>query len=108
MKDLARRRCYNHAFREAAALCSECKRAFCRECVTEHDDRMFCASCLEQLLKPRASRRFHLSDILALGQSLLGFFIAWLAFYYLAHILLSLPSSFHEGSIWQYVFPGAK
>jgi hypothetical protein len=108
MKDFVHRRCHNHNYREAAALCSECKKAFCRECITEHDDRMICASCLEALLKPRSSRRFHLSDILAVGQSALGLFITWLVFYYLAQTLLSLPSSFHEGTIWQAIFPGVR
>jgi len=108
MKDLVHRRCHNHNDREAAALCSKCKKAFCRECVTEHDDRMFCASCLEILLKPRVSRRFHLSDIFAVGQAVIGFFITWLVFYYLAQMLISLPSTFHEGSIWQSLFTGSR
>jgi hypothetical protein len=106
MKDVLHKRCHNHSDREAAALCSECKKAFCRECITEHDDRMFCASCLELLLKPRKSRRFHLSDLLTAGQALVGILITWLLFYYLAQMLLSLPSSFHEASIWQSVFSG--
>jgi hypothetical protein len=108
MKDLLLKRCHNHNDREAAALCSDCKKAFCRECVTEHDDRMFCASCLDNFLKPRASRRFHLSDILTIGQSVLGIFITWLVFYYLAQMLLSLSSSFHEGTIWQSILSGGR
>jgi hypothetical protein len=101
MKDISRRRCHNHPGREAVSFCTECGRSFCRECITEHDDRMFCASCIGKLLKPSASRRFHLSDILTIGQSVPGIFITWLVFYYLAQILLSLPSSFHDGTIWQ-------
>jgi hypothetical protein len=101
MKDISRRRCHNHPGREAASLCIECGRSFCRECITEHDDRMFCSSCIGKLLMPTSSLRFHLSDIVALGQSLLGILIAWLVFYYLGQVLLLLPSSFHDGTIWQ-------
>ena len=101
MKDISCRRCHNHQGREAVALCIECGRSFCRECITEHNDQMFCASCIEKLLKPSPSRRLHLSDILTVGQSILGIFITWLVFYYLGQILLSLPSSFHDGTIWR-------
>jgi hypothetical protein len=101
MKDIARRRCQNHPGREAAALCIECGRSFCRECITEHDDRMSCSSCIGKLLMPTSSRRFHLSDIVSVGQSLLGILITWLVFYYLGQVLLLLPSSFHDGTIWQ-------
>ena len=47
MTALAHQRCFNHALREAAARCPGCGNFFCRECVTEHDDRVLCAACLE-------------------------------------------------------------
>ncbi len=101
MSDIAFRRCFNHPEREAAVICPECKKNFCRECVTEHDDRMLCARCLQKLLKTPFIKRFRLRYITRLGQCLLGFLIAWLFFYYLGEILLSIPASFHEGTIWK-------
>jgi len=101
MKDISRQRCHNHPGREAVALCTACGRSFCRECVAEHDDRMFCASCIEKLLRPSSSMRISFSDIFAGAQSLLGIVITWLVFYYLGQMLLSLPSSFHDGTLWQ-------
>lgn len=43
---LARQRCWSHAGREAVSRCPECRRFYCRECVTEHDGRLLCVQCL--------------------------------------------------------------
>ena len=101
MKDISQQRCFNHAQREAAARCPECGGYFCRECVTEHDDRVLCASCLARLLKASEAGVFHLRGLLRTGQFLCGGFVLWLFFYYLGQILLSLPTSFHEGTLWK-------
>lgn len=101
MSGIASRRCFNHPEREAAVICPECKKGFCRECVTEHDDRMLCARCLQNLIHTPFINRFRLRYITRLAQCLLGFLIAWLFFYYLGEILLSIPASFHEGTIWK-------
>ena len=45
---LAHQRCFNHATREAVARCPECHHFFCRECITEHDDRVLCTGCLKK------------------------------------------------------------
>lgn len=99
---LARRRCFTHPAREAAAVCPECKRCFCRECVTEHDDRVICANCLARMTnhenKPRSASWLPLG--LAL-QALLGFLLVWLLLHGLGSVLLSLPSAFHEGEMWE-------
>ena len=44
MEDLVHQRCFNHMLREAVACCPECRRYFCRECVTEHEDKVLCAA----------------------------------------------------------------
>ena len=100
MDDLARQLCINHATREAAARCPECARFFCRECVVEHDDRVLCASCLKRLSRNAQGAGSRLSFFLRTGQLLFGFLILWLFFYCLGRALLSLPSSFHEGTVW--------
>ena len=42
-----------------------------------------------------------LAGLARLGQFLFGFMVLWLFFYYVGQALLSLPSSFHEGTVWQ-------
>jgi hypothetical protein len=51
MQDITQQRCLNHMLREAVARCPECSRFFCRECITEHEDKVLCAS-FENGLKP--------------------------------------------------------
>ncbi len=101
MDTLASQRCFNHHEREAVARCPQCSRFFCRECVTEHDDIMLCASCIKAIVKPSLTKRLYFSGIFRAGQFIVGFFIAWIFFYYLGEILIGIPSSFHEGSVWQ-------
>ncbi|MBE9545314.1 MAG: rhomboid family protein [Proteobacteria bacterium] len=101
MPDLTHQRCLNHMFREAVARCPECGRFFCRECITEHDDKVLCASCLRKRLKP-AGHRFHRYQwIFCGGHFFTGVVLLYIIFYYFAQILLALPTSFHEGTLWQ-------
>ncbi|MGH9393387.1 MAG: hypothetical protein ACRD1E_04400 [Terriglobales bacterium] len=44
---IAAARCAVHGQREAAALCRGCGHAYCRECVTEAQGIVWCASCLD-------------------------------------------------------------
>lgn len=98
---LSRQRCFNHGQREAAAQCPECGRYYCRECVTEHEDRVVCASCLARLTEGKVEPRVRLAPV---GRALLyaiGMLTLWLFFYFMGRGLLILPSSFHEGTLWQ-------
>lgn len=101
MPPLTQQRCFNHALREAVARCPECKQFFCRECVTEHDDRVLCASCLKKLTRKPIAQRFALAKILRAGQCLFGLLIAWYFFFLIGRGLLKLPDSFHEGTLWR-------
>lgn len=101
MQDLVKRRCFNHPDREAVARCPECGRFFCRECITEHEDRVLCAACLGKLSAAPKSKRKRLALITRFVQSAIGIWLIWIFFYYMARILLSIPSSFHEGTLWQ-------
>ena len=58
MTPLFQQRCLHHLSREAACRCPVCRSYFCRECVTEHDDRLVCAGCLKKMHAPseRGSR----------------------------------------------------
>ena len=101
MSALAAQRCLHHSLREAVARCPECGQFFCRECITEHDERVVCAACLKKLapaVGPPARRRFHLWPVL---QGTGGLVLAWMIFYTIGHMLLALPDSFHNGSLWE-------
>jgi hypothetical protein len=101
MPDLSQQRCFNHFQREAVARCLECRQYFCRECITEHDDRIICAACLRKLAERPLRRRRALAGALRLGQCALGLVVLWFFFYQVGEGLLAIPSSFHEGTLWQ-------
>jgi hypothetical protein len=98
---LAHERCFHHPPREAVARCPECGRVFCRECITEHDDRVLCAACLRKLAARPDTARARLTGLLRLGQCMVGVLVCWIYFYYVGRILLAIPSSFHEGTLWK-------
>ena len=93
---LAGKRCANHPGREAAVRCPGCQGFFCRECVTEHENRMMCASCVAKKNIARAAGKSggFVWTVLSAG----GLLIAWLVFYYAGVGLASLPSSFFGGT----------
>jgi hypothetical protein len=99
-RELASKKCANHWQREAVARCPECGRFFCRECITEHEDRILCAACLKSLIL-RSGRKSRSTIHLFRGfQMLVSIFILWLVFYYLGRALLLMPDEFHEGTLW--------
>ena len=94
-------RCFRHPQREAAARCPECRRFFCRECVTEHDDRIICASCLKKLAATGKPKTARLRSLILLAETFIGILIAWVCFYYVGQTALSIPSGLHEGTVWE-------
>lgn len=96
MTEVARLRCFNHGNREAVARCPVCARTFCRECVTEHEDRIICAQCLAALGRRGSGKRARTALIFQGVLSLASFIFLWAFFYYLGRFLLSVPSTFHE------------
>ena len=101
MPSLIHQRCFNHATREAVARCPECTRFFCRECTTEHDDRLICTACLKKLVRTPRLTRPAFAGALRATQCLFGLFVAWFFFYLIGTALLALPTEFHEGTLWQ-------
>src|SRR5512143_720843 len=97
---IVQERCFNHASREAVARCPECGRTFCRECITEHDDRGICALCRKRLSQ-KTVRRYRLVWLARLAQVLVGVLLLWSSFYLLGKALLTIPSAFHEAAIGQ-------
>ena len=101
MKISRAQRCVHHPNREAAARCPECSRFFCRECVSEHDDRVLCASCLAAGLRVHAPGSSRFSAAGRAFCALLGLFLAWWFYDLVGQGLMRLPASVHEGSIWE-------
>jgi hypothetical protein len=99
--DLAHQRCFNHGEREAAARCPACGRFFCRECVTEHDERVICAKCLAALTRAAPLKTRGWARTVAVSRCVLGLILAWFFFYLIGESLLALPTSFHEGTFWK-------
>ena len=100
MATIAQQRCFNHARREAAARCPQCERYFCRECVTEHEDRVLCSSCLAQRVGGGAGAKSRGSWLVSAFQAAAAFLIVWFVFYGMGYSLLRLPDDFHEGRFW--------
>lgn len=100
MQNFTYQRCFNHAVREAVARCPECRQFYCRECVTEHDDRVICATCLKKLVRVPLLKRPAFVGLLRAVQCIAGVFLAWFFFHLVAELLLKLPADFHEGTLW--------
>ncbi len=108
MPALALQRCLNHTSREAVARCPECAQFYCRECITEHDERVICAACLQKIVQtatPVVRRRVNLWPVFQMTS---GVVVACCAFYLLGRLLLALPDSFHDGSLWQMDYSSAE
>lgn len=99
--NLTTQRCFNHATREAVARCPECRGFYCRECVTEHDDRVICSACLKKLAQTPLLKRRAFTALLRGLQAMLGLFVAWFFFYLIGAGLAALPNSFHEQELWR-------
>ena len=104
---LSEARCFLHPQREAVARCPDCRRYFCRECVTEHAGRVLCTDCLASRTQPETGRERIYGGLRALIQFLSATVVLWMLFFYLGRILMSVPDSFHEGTIWSGSFWGA-
>jgi hypothetical protein len=90
---IAQTKCFNHPSREAVAQCQECSRFFCRECVSEYDDRLICSFCLKRITTSEStSSRFRV--LLRLMPIFIGIVILWTCFYLLGKGLLLIPPSF--------------
>jgi hypothetical protein len=101
MANLAHQRCFNHAARAAAARCPECRQFFCRECITEHEDRVLCTACLKKLAAIAVKERRAFTGLKRIVHCAFGFLVAWFFFFLIGEILSGLPDSFHQGTLWQ-------
>ncbi len=101
MPSLVQHRCLNHAAREAVARCPECRRYFCRECVTEHDGRAICSACLARLTQVAERKPLRLRWLTTPMAVALSLTVAWLFFYGVGRVLVKIPAEWHEGTVWE-------
>jgi hypothetical protein len=104
MTALTAQRCLRHYDREAAARCPECREFFCRECISEHNGRVLCASCLARLNSPSLRSGGSLRWMRVLGRGLLAmaaFGMVWAVIYLGGRALLLMPTAFHDGTLWK-------
>lgn len=99
-----RRRCARHEEREAVGRCTECGGGFCRECLTEHDDRLYCGPCFALKIgggRKAAARKTDWSrwKTAAMLAGSLGCAVA--GFYFLGRTLAAIPPDWHDGTIWE-------
>jgi late competence protein required for DNA uptake (superfamily II DNA/RNA helicase) len=97
---LRQRRCDNHPQREASARCPECGKFFCRECITEHDDRVLCASCLAKLSKKKEKEKAKWEWAPRIGLALLAIVAVFFVLLMIGNLLLEIPSKFHTRGGW--------
>lgn len=99
MSGIALERCWNHAAREAVCRCPGCARCYCRECVTEHEARLLCASCVAvAAAPPRRARRLRRA-IAGPAAGASGLAAAWLVFYGIARLVVELNARVGE-QLW--------
>jgi len=91
-------RCHHHPGREAVARCVSCGRFCCRECITEHHDRMICAGCLRPTAGRRRGSRL-ISVLLATFRVTGGVLVLWLTFYAAGMALVRVPSEMHPWAL---------
>ncbi len=106
-QELLHARCFHHPEREAVARCPACGHFYCRECITEHENRVICAECLAAETGTAAVRPAPWRDrIRRAGTALASLMLLWVLFWALGRLLLAMPSDFHEGTIWHRVRGG--
>ena len=96
MPQFSQQRCFVHPSREAVSLCLECRRAFCRECVVDHDGRLICAACLARLRAPVARGNRFLRQSLSAAATALAILLCWILFYMFGRLLLLAEPAHHS------------
>lgn len=93
-------RCFHHERREAVCRCPQCRRSFCRECVTEHEDRLVCAACLRASAQTAKAPRTRSRRGAEVGIALSGLLLAWAIFFGAAEGLITIAER-SEHMAWQ-------
>ena len=100
---IARAICLLHPDRSAVARCPSCRDFFCSECITEHNGKLSCASCLARETLPGrvvAPGRLVIHPA-AVFQFFLAVALCWTLYYFVGRFLGGIPDEFHDGTIWE-------
>ena len=100
MSDLARQQCFNHPGREAIVRCPSCRRDYCRECVTEHDDRYLCSACLRLQAAKEVRPQRHLRMPVGALLGLAGLLTAWTVYCAATQYLVLRNGADHSYRSW--------
>ena len=96
MTQFTHQRCFVHATREAVSLCLECRRAYCRECVVDHEGRLMCAACIARLNAPSAEKRHKLRRLVPVTAAALALLLCWILFYMVGRLLMFSEPARHS------------
>jgi len=96
---LLRQRCANHELREAVCRCPQCRRSLCRECVTDHEGRLICASCLRIEARNAVTPRRRGRRLKEIGIGVAGVFLAWALYFGAAQSLITITER-SERAAW--------
>ena len=100
MTSLAHQQCFNHPGREAIVRCPACKRDFCRECVTEHEDRYLCSTCLLRESAKAAQSKRKIGVPVGAILAMVGLLTAWTVYYAATEYLVLRSGSTHNYRSW--------
>lgn len=87
--------CCLHPQRGAAGICKGCARPFCRECLTEHDYRFLCKSCMAALVAADARRATLWAWISRPAAAIASFLAVYLTFFAFGKIIALIPPEYH-------------
>jgi hypothetical protein len=99
-----RRRCVRHDEREAVGRCTECAGGFCRECLTEHEDRIYCGTCFGLKIgsaKKATGPRRDWRRLRAIAFTAGSLVCLAAGFYLLGRTLAAIPPDVHDGTVWE-------
>jgi hypothetical protein len=103
-----RRRCVRHETREAVGRCSVCAGGFCRECVTEHEDRLYCGPCftlqVAGVRRVAAPSKFNAGFWRRVALTIGSLVCLVAGAYALGRLLAAIPADFHDGKVWKKTF----
>jgi hypothetical protein len=94
--ELTLQKCSIHADREAVARCPTCANYFCRECVTEHEGKFLCSSCLQRRFSPLETTHRAAGWFLTGISMIIGVTVAWFFFYLIGRLLILIPPNLHD------------
>jgi hypothetical protein len=95
--NLTLQRCLIHADREAVVRCPSCGHYFCRECITEHDQKFLCSSCLQRVTPRVEPANWNAAWLMSIVKMMVGIAVAWFFFYLIGQSLMLIPPNVHDG-----------